>query len=342
MAARSSMLRAAACLALLLALPVASRADLNFVEVTPCRLIDTRDGTGASTSDDTPGLRVSPGPFDIQVRDFCDVPTEAVAFSFNVSAIGPSQAGDLRVFPIDAAPAPVVATLSYEAGIFAIVNGTIVELGPGPGNDIRMTFAMGVAGGTLHITLDVNGYFVEEVAPGVGASGPTGPSGPEGSPGPTGPTGPDGPTGEIGASGAAGEETGPTGPTGPDGPTGATGPTGETGGTGIEGPTGASGPTGPTGIQGYVQVTGTPVPATGLDETSPKTATATCPSGTHVTQGGYLVDASNDADNDKFAVYVSQPTSDTVWTVIAAEKDDAASQGWSLTAYVICADVPLP
>jgi hypothetical protein len=133
--------------------------DLEFTGITPCRLIDTRNGSGASSSDDGPvGARSSPGPYDIAIKGFCGVPANARAVTLNLTVVAPTQAGDLRIAPLDADPFPGVSTVNYAAGVGALANAAIVPLKLGPGNDVRMLFAM-VAPGTLHILVDVSGYF---------------------------------------------------------------------------------------------------------------------------------------------------------------------------------------
>ena len=127
--------------------------------LTPCRLIDTRNGGGASTSDDGPvGPRTSPGPYDVTVKGFCGVPADATAVTINVTVVSPTQAGDLRIANLDASPFPIVSTLNYGANEPALANGAIVPLKAGAGPDLRTVFAM-VGTGTLHILIDVTGYF---------------------------------------------------------------------------------------------------------------------------------------------------------------------------------------
>jgi hypothetical protein len=122
-------------------------------------LIDTRNGSGASTSDDGPvGPRSSPGPYDIAIRGFCGVPFGAKAVVLNLTVVAPTQGGDLRVGPTDADPFPVVSAINYPAHVGALANGALVPLAAAPGDDIRLVFAM-VAAGSLHILVDVNGYF---------------------------------------------------------------------------------------------------------------------------------------------------------------------------------------
>jgi hypothetical protein len=134
--------------------------DLEFTGITPCRLIDTRNGSGESPSDGPPavGARSSPGPYDVAVRTFCGVPATAEAVVLNLTVVAPTQAGDLRVGPTDADPFPVVSTVNYPAGVGALANGAIVPLAAATGNEVRMVFAMAGAG-SLHLIVDVAGYF---------------------------------------------------------------------------------------------------------------------------------------------------------------------------------------
>ena len=217
----------------------------------PCRLIDTRNGSGASTSDDGPvGPQTSPGPYDFEAKGFCGVPEDAVAIVANITVVAPTQQGDLRIGNQDASPFPEVSTVNYEAGVAALANGAIVPLKAGAGVDVRTVFAM-VAPGQLHILVDVAGYFVL----GTGGSGATGATGPAGETGATGPSGapgtPGGATGPEGATGPQGE-TGATGATGPAGATGETGATGPEGATGV-GATGPQGETGPAGSLAFAK-----------------------------------------------------------------------------------------
>jgi hypothetical protein len=154
-------LKAAFTLVALSAFPLESWAagPFQYHALTPCRLIDTRNGQGASTSDNGPvGARTSPGPYDIEVKGFCGVPETATAVTLNITVVSPSHAGDLRIANLDANPFPVVSTLNYIANEPALANGAIVPLKAGAGNDLRTVFAM-VATGTLHILVDVTGYF---------------------------------------------------------------------------------------------------------------------------------------------------------------------------------------
>jgi hypothetical protein len=167
---------------------------------------------------------------------------------------------------------------------------------------------------------------------------PGDPGGPKGDTGAQGPVGPQGDTGAKGNKGDDGDQ-GPKGDTGSQGlvgPQGDTGATGATGDQGIEGPqgpkgdTGQQGPqgnTGPTYSIGYERVPGSPSANNG---TSPKTQTASCPTGKVAVGGGW----SATSINGEIAVTESRATSDTTWSVTAYE--DNFDSNWILAAYVIC------
>ena len=158
---------------------------------------------------------------------------------------------------------------------------------------------------------------------GAGATGATGATGPGA--GATGATGSTGATGATGASGSDGSD-GLTGATGPSGPAGPTGVTGAPGSDGVTGPTGATGP----GIGGVTIVQGI---ATASNNTTPKTATATCPGATSALGGGYTVTGATDS----VIVFDSHPTSGAVWSVSGVRTGGGPAPTWALQAYVVCA-----
>ena len=153
--------------------------DLIFHDLAPCRLIDTRDGSGASTSDDGPtGPLASPGPHFFRLQGFCGIPDGAIAAELNFSVITPSKGGDLRAFPADG-PNPVVGTMSYEPGILALSNSLIVPLGAvslPADNDLKVLIGM-VGTGTIQLAIDVTGYLSSFVVVAGDITGVTGGTG---------------------------------------------------------------------------------------------------------------------------------------------------------------------
>jgi hypothetical protein len=144
-----------AAVLLFTALPMRAAGPFKYHAITPCRLFDTRDGTGT-----TAGRRSNPGPYTFRVQGKCGVPVGANAVSINVTVVTPSAAGDLRLFPSDVG-FPVVAVMSYDAGEQALCNGAILPLAQVAGDDISMLIGMACGNncGSIDMTMDVTGYF---------------------------------------------------------------------------------------------------------------------------------------------------------------------------------------
>jgi hypothetical protein len=82
----------------------------------------------------------------------CGIPGTARAASLNVTVTQPTAPGNLVVFPTGSSPA--TSTLNYQAGQTRGNNAT-VALGTGATVSVRAT----QASGSVHVILDVNGYF---------------------------------------------------------------------------------------------------------------------------------------------------------------------------------------
>jgi hypothetical protein len=124
-------------------------AATTFNTLAPCRLIDTRNGTGPLS-----GPPIGAG----ELRSFvatgtCGVPAGAVTLSANVTAVNPAAAGDLVVYPNGVPSPPSASTLSLRAGRTR-ANNSLVSLA----SDGSFLVKNNAAGG-LDFVLDVNGYF---------------------------------------------------------------------------------------------------------------------------------------------------------------------------------------
>lgn len=195
----------------------------SFVAVAPVRLVDTRVALGligpvVSTVPDTVQITGSvatlAGPAVV-------VPDGATAVVANVTALGATVAGFLSVVPGDATGVPSTSSLNFLSQQ-TTPNSVTVQL-PIDG-DLQLYYraAGGNTTATVHVVLDVVGYYVEG---GSGAPGPVGPAGPQGIPGEVGADGADGAVGPIGPQGVPGLDgaDGADGPLGPVGPQGAAG-----------------------------------------------------------------------------------------------------------------------
>jgi hypothetical protein len=122
-------------------------AGLQFVPMTPCRVVDTRTangsfggpelGTGTSREFDLPE-----GP--------CPIPTSAVAYSLNVTAVPNGPLGYLTIWPSGQSQ-PLVSTLNSDGRVKA--NAAITPAGTNGGVSVFVT-------NTSHVILDIDGYFV--------------------------------------------------------------------------------------------------------------------------------------------------------------------------------------
>jgi uncharacterized repeat protein (TIGR01451 family) len=124
--------------------------DGLYYTVVPCRLLDTRNPTGPYGG---PALAA------LSTRTFvaagqCGIPAGARAVSYNIVVTMGTAIGNLRLYPVGATP-PLISAINYSAGQIRSNNG-IVPLGAA--GDFVVQSA-GQPTGTVHVIIDVNGYF---------------------------------------------------------------------------------------------------------------------------------------------------------------------------------------
>ncbi len=124
-----------------------SNGPLNFVPLTPCRVVDTRNTAGAFGG---PELSAA------SIREFaipsslCQVPTTAVAYALNVTVVPDGPLGYLSIWP-SGQSRPVVSTLNSDGRVKA--NAAIVPAGANGGVNVYVT-------DSTHLIMDISGYFV--------------------------------------------------------------------------------------------------------------------------------------------------------------------------------------
>jgi hypothetical protein len=119
----------------------------QFFTVTPCRVLDTRSGSPYPTATQQTVTMVG---------GVCGVPAGAEAVAINVTATGATAAGHLVLFPGDAV-VPVASTLNFAAGQTRANNAVVALASNGAGTiAIQPNVA---AAGTVHVVVDVVGYF---------------------------------------------------------------------------------------------------------------------------------------------------------------------------------------
>jgi hypothetical protein len=123
----------------------------GFVPLPPCRVLDTRVGSGASAA--APALAAHERRV-FAVGGACGVPANAQAISANLTVVSAQALGDLRV-----AGGHVTSTITSALSIplaRARANNAIVQLSTSSDGTIAVT---NDSSGEAHFILDVNGYF---------------------------------------------------------------------------------------------------------------------------------------------------------------------------------------
>ena len=120
-------------------------SPLQFVAVTPCRLVDTRPPNGSG-----PIVGGTSQNFPIPQEGGCNIPTSAAAYSLNVSVVPQHALGYLTIWPAGEGR-PVVATLNSLDGRIK-ADAAIVPAGANGAVSIYVT-------DTTNVILDINGYF---------------------------------------------------------------------------------------------------------------------------------------------------------------------------------------
>ena len=121
----------------------------SFYTLSPCRLVDTRNPAGSRGG---PALGAG-APRTFPISGACGVPATAWAVSLNVTVTQPTTVGNVRLFP-GGTPSPQASSLNYAASATR-ANNAIVALGSAG----DLTALASQAGGSVHLILDVNGYF---------------------------------------------------------------------------------------------------------------------------------------------------------------------------------------
>ncbi|MCU1452072.1 MAG: hypothetical protein JWN46_218 [Acidimicrobiales bacterium] len=146
----------------------AGTTEDRYVGITPCRLADTRLGSGPVQ----PGtlhafaVRGSGGLFAGQggKPGGCGIPLSASSIEGTITAVAASGTGFLRVFPTGSPP-PTATFLNYIAG-FNPTNTGALTLGPA-----EDSLGVQVFGSSTQVVVDVVGYFVKPLAAVVSGDG---------------------------------------------------------------------------------------------------------------------------------------------------------------------------
>lgn len=130
--------------------PVSGVAGLSFYTTAPCRIIDTRNSSGADAG--APILAGS-ATRSVSIAGKCGLPATAKSLSLNVTVTGPAAGGHLTLYPADAAP-PLASTINFRAGQTRANNAVLRVAADGSGFVVQNG-----SPGAVHFIIDVNGWF---------------------------------------------------------------------------------------------------------------------------------------------------------------------------------------
>jgi YVTN family beta-propeller protein len=126
----------------------ASAHPLQFIPVSPCRLVDTRLTPG--TFGGPPIAAGTSRSFPLPQQPYCNIPTTALAYSLNVTVVPQGTLGYLTIWPTGVSQ-PVVSTLNSLDGRVK-ANAAIVPAGAAGAISVFVS-------DTTNVILDINGYF---------------------------------------------------------------------------------------------------------------------------------------------------------------------------------------
>jgi uncharacterized repeat protein (TIGR03803 family) len=125
-------------------------AALQFVPLTPCRVVDTRNQDGTFGGPPITGNTARSFPL-FQSGNPCGIPSDAVAYSLNVTVVPITTLSYLTIWPTGEGQ-PTVSTLNSLDGRIK-ANAVIIPAGTSNGSvSVFVT-------NTTNVVLDINGYF---------------------------------------------------------------------------------------------------------------------------------------------------------------------------------------
>jgi len=143
--------------------------DLTFTPLTPCRVMDSRFGTGAYAGPYTSGQTVSLYVTDPLTANghvqggasSCGIPFAAgTAVALNITVVPIAGSGDLKIFPFSG-PSPNASIINFYAGL-NLANATSAAIAlANATNDLSITVEFATQ---VHIIVDVMGYYAASQA----------------------------------------------------------------------------------------------------------------------------------------------------------------------------------
>src|SRR6516225_6881861 len=126
-------------------------SPLTFIAMTPCRVVDTRAGSGFTGAFGPVSLVGGMSrTFPLQSSTTCSIPATAQAYSLNFAAVPPGPLLYISVWPTGQ-PQPLVSTLNDLTGTI-VAAAAIVPAGTGGSINVYAT-------NNTDIIIDINGYY---------------------------------------------------------------------------------------------------------------------------------------------------------------------------------------
>ena len=123
----------------------------QFVTLPPCRIVDTRNPNGTFGGPSITGNTARAFPLG-QGGNPCNIPSNAVAYSLNVTVVPQTTLGYLTIWPTGEGQPTVSVLNSLDGRIKA--NAVIIPAGTSSGSvSVFVT-------NTTNVVLDINGYFI--------------------------------------------------------------------------------------------------------------------------------------------------------------------------------------
>jgi hypothetical protein len=144
-----------------------NQLNLVFQAMRPCRVLDTRPGSGQPGAGTGPLMPTTPYVFDVAGVPSCFMPRGlAKAALLNIVAVAPSGPGHLRIWPVNPTgptpPSPNASVVNYVAGN-NIANGIVVALcddaSLANGTACADDLAVSAHGSSAHVVVDLYGFF---------------------------------------------------------------------------------------------------------------------------------------------------------------------------------------
>ncbi len=121
---------------------------LDFYTVSPCRVYDSREGSGALLS----GIART-----VQVTGRCGIPARARAVAANVTVIAATNSGNMTLYPGNY-PQPISSTLNFVASITRS-NHALLPLATDGSGTLAAVASLAGGTGSSHLVVDVSGYY---------------------------------------------------------------------------------------------------------------------------------------------------------------------------------------